>query len=255
MIPINVLITAGGTYEDIDSVRCITNKATGRLGSIIADTFTKANARVTYICGETAVLPTCDCAEIIRIKNVAELLIMIETLMHTNLYDCVIHSMAVSDFTPQGIISIEEVVEVISSLLQTQSTPCNQMSERIRAAIIQCKKPLTDKKINSKFENVALLLKQTPKVIGRIKSLQPSTILVGFKLLSNVSEEELLQAGQNLLTQNACDFVIANDLTNIKGDMHSAILLDENKILGRAGTKQEIAEMIFNCVSERVANI
>ena len=36
---INILITAGGTSEPIDSVRSISNTATGRLGSLIADAF------------------------------------------------------------------------------------------------------------------------------------------------------------------------------------------------------------------------
>ena len=251
----NVLITAGGTYEDIDSVRSISNKATGCLGSIIADTFSQADWQVTYVCGETAVLPTCDCLEIIRVRNVEELTLVIETLLHTHLFDCVIHSMAVSDFTPQAILSIDEVSEAISRVIQTENIAYAEMSDRIRAVITQCSKPLTDKKISSKAENVALLLKQTPKVIERIKSIQPQTLLVGFKLLSNVSEEELLQAGLNLLTQNACDFVLANDLSYIKNDIHRAILLDKNGALCRAKTKREIAEVVFEYVSERVANI
>ncbi|MFO7160860.1 MAG: phosphopantothenoylcysteine decarboxylase, partial [[Clostridium] cellulosi] len=35
----NVLITAGGTTENIDPVRKIKNTATGRLGSLIAEEF------------------------------------------------------------------------------------------------------------------------------------------------------------------------------------------------------------------------
>jgi len=251
----NVLITAGGTHEDIDSVRSITNQATGRLGSIIADTFIQADSQVTYVCSETAALPACDCKEIMRVRNVADLITVIETQLHTHPYDCVIHSMAVSDFTPQAIISIDEMAEAISCVLQTENTPYSEMPDRIRTAITQCGKPLTDKKISSKAANVALILKQTPKVIKRIKSIQPHTLLVGFKLLSNVTEEELLQAGYNLLKQNACDLVLANDLVDINNDMHRAILLDKNRALRRADTKQEIAEIIYECVSERITDL
>ena len=249
----NVLITAGGTRENIDSVRSISNHATGRLGSIIADVFAQANSKVTYVCGEAAVLPAYTDIEIIRIRSVAELIETMETLLHQRPYDCVIHSMAVSDFTPQAIIAIDEMAETISHSLQGEDASQNELSDKIRAAIFQCVKPLTDKKISSNASDVMLLLKQTPKVIERIKAIQPHTLLVGFKLLSNVSEKELLLAGQNLLTKNTCDFVLANDLANIENDRHKAILMDNTGILRRANTKQEIARMIFECVSERTA--
>ena len=37
----NIIITSGGTSENIDNVRKITNTATGALGSIIANEFIK----------------------------------------------------------------------------------------------------------------------------------------------------------------------------------------------------------------------
>ena len=36
-----IIVTAGGTRERIDEVRSITNGATGRLGSLIADELSK----------------------------------------------------------------------------------------------------------------------------------------------------------------------------------------------------------------------
>jgi len=248
----NVLITAGGTREDIDSVRSVSNHATGRLGSLIADSFAKEGAEITYICGESAILPSCGNIEIIRVRNVNGLIETIETLLHKSLFDCVIHSMAVSDYTPQTVLSIDEITKSIIDTLQEPEIPQNQLYDRIRTAIMECGKPLSNKKISSKVPDIALLLKQTPKVIGRIKSIQPDTLLVGFKLLSGVSEKELLQAGQNLLTQNSCDFVLANDLENIERDLHKAILIDKNGVLQRANTKREIAEIIYKCVSERI---
>ena len=53
----DILITAGGTSERIDEVRKISNIATGRLGSLIADAFLQKDTDVTYLCTEGAILP------------------------------------------------------------------------------------------------------------------------------------------------------------------------------------------------------
>ena len=268
----NVLITAGGTSEAIDAVRSITNYSTGRLGSIIADYLGSKNAAITYVCGESAVLPSSNNADIIRIRNAQGLSHTISGLLAARQFDCVIHSMAVSDFTPQAALTLDDIVasaasavesSVFAGLAHNLPSPAwdegsleslaqarnEGLSAIIRAAILSSAKPLDGEKISSKNQDLMILLKQTPKVIKLIKAKQPKTILVGFKLLSGVSEGDLLQVANNLLTQAPCDFVLANDLQNINGDTHKAILLDKAGNIKRAATKQEIAELIYKAVS------
>ncbi len=250
---INILITAGGTSENIDSVRSISNHATGRLGSLIADAFAQTNPQITYVCGENALLPTVANAEVLRIRNVKELMETMETLLSKRSFDCVIHSMAVSDYTPDAVLSVDEIIERIVQTIKTQKISEDEIANKIRASILESKKPFTEQKMSSKASAIALLLKKTPKVIRRIKEIQPQTFLVGFKLLSHVPEPELIQAGQKLLEQNACDLVLVNDLANIKNNEHQGILLDSNGILQRAYTKERIAEMIFKYVMEGIS--
>ena len=54
---VNVLVTSGGTSEDIDGVRCITNYSSGKMGASIADAFAARGARVTLIKSMSAVVP------------------------------------------------------------------------------------------------------------------------------------------------------------------------------------------------------
>jgi len=217
----NVLITAGGTREDIDAVRGITNYATGRLGSLIANKFAEDGINITYVCGEESAVPHVG-AEIIRIRSAQGLLDIVEELLVTQKFDCVIHSMAVSDYTPQAVTTVD-------------GKPLGQ-----------------DGKISSDISEIMVYLKQTPKIIGQIKALQPETVLIGFKLLMGVSDNELLDAARRLMEKNSCDFVLANDLNDIKGDAHTAFLIDTSGIIGRAKTKQEIAGMIHKTVLERI---
>jgi phosphopantothenate-cysteine ligase len=59
-----------------------------------------------------------------------------------------------------------------------------------------------ENKLSSNINNLIITLKKTPKIIGMIKKLQPETTLVGFKLLSNAAEEELIDIGYSLLEKN-----------------------------------------------------
>jgi len=245
-----VLISAGGTSESIDSVRSITNYSTGRLGSIIADIFAANGARVTYLCGERAVMPQSRGIEIVRIKDVQSLLETMERLFGAYKFDCVIHSMAVSDFSPKGSTSVDEVVENVLRVAIKQSITQDELRAEIKTAILSSCIVPEESKISSKSSDLMLLLENTPKVIGHIKKAQPDTILVGFKLLSDASEDELLNAARDLMVKNSCDFVLANDLKDIEGELHKAILIDKSGALHRANTKHEIAEIIYSKVKE-----
>jgi len=209
------LITSGGTAEEIDSVRSITNHSTGRLGSIIADTFVKGGAQVTYVCAENAALPAAE-VNLVKIKTVQQLIAALEDLLETQKFDCIIHAMAVSDFTMEAVLTED---------LQ----------------------PISESKISSKHEKIMLLLKRTPKVIEMFKG--KGAKLVGFKLLSDVSETELLRVASALLERNACDYVLANDKRGIHGSTHKALLLSADGTVLRASTKQEIANLIYERVT------
>jgi phosphopantothenate-cysteine ligase len=222
---VDILITSGGTREDIDTVRSITNNATGRLGSIIADVFAGNcnGAKITYVHGENSALPKAQGIELLPVTNVQSLLEVIDGLLEKCRFDCIILAMAVSDFTPQAVLDSSG-------------------------------KELSGSKISSEHSELLVRLVRTPKVIERFKAIkekQPSAILVGFKLLSGVSEQELLQTAHKLLVQNSCDFVLANDLRGIEGDSHAAMLIDECGVLCKAKTKSEIAEIIYNAVSRK----
>src|SRR5947199_70608 len=52
-----VLITAGPTYEDLDPVRYVGNRSSGRMGFAIAEEATRRGAPVTLVDGPTAVEP------------------------------------------------------------------------------------------------------------------------------------------------------------------------------------------------------
>ena len=220
----NILITSGGTSEKIDRVRSITNHSTGRLGKIIAETFLDKGDQVTLVTTPKAVRPAAHPnLTIVQIENVAELLEILEPLVHT--HDVLIHAMAVSDYTPVYMTGLEAVA----------ASP--DMTEFLN-------KTNSESKISSQDDIQVLFLKKTPKIISLIKKWNPAIRLIGFKLLVNVTKEELLKTARASLIKNQAEIIVANDLTEISNQEHRAYLVGKETVT-KAQSKEEIAQLLY----------
>lgn len=220
----NILITSGGTSEKIDRIRSITNHSTGRLGKIIAETFLDKGDQVTLVTTPKAVRPAAHPnLTIAQIENVAELLETLEPLVHT--HDVLIHAMAVSDYTPVYMTGFEAVA----------ASP--DMTEFLN-------KTNSESKISSQDDVQVLFLKKTPKIISLVKKWNPAIRLIGFKLLVNVTKEELLKTARASLIKNQAEIIVANDLTEISNQEHKAYLVGKETVT-QAQSKEEIAQLLY----------
>jgi phosphopantothenoylcysteine decarboxylase/phosphopantothenate--cysteine ligase len=91
-----IIVTAGGTTEEIDPVRVITNKSSGKMGIYIAEEAAKMGAKVTLIRGRTDIEPFGKIRDI-RVESVDDMYREIGNNVGKN--DVIIHAAAVSDFT------------------------------------------------------------------------------------------------------------------------------------------------------------
>ena len=92
-----VLVTAGPTLEDIDPVRFVGNRSSGRMGFAIAAEAARRGAKVTLIAGPTRVEPP-SADEIIRVRSARE---MHAAVMQAAIRaDVVVMAAAVADYTP-----------------------------------------------------------------------------------------------------------------------------------------------------------
>lgn len=94
----HVLITAGGTIEPIDDVRCLTNRSTGKTAATIANHLVAAGFNVTYLHSKTALLPTASC-KMESFESFQDLNSQLTNLLQKNIFDAVIHAAAVSDYS------------------------------------------------------------------------------------------------------------------------------------------------------------
>jgi phosphopantothenoylcysteine decarboxylase/phosphopantothenate--cysteine ligase len=92
-----VVVTAGPTYEDIDPVRYVGNRSSGRMGFALAAEARRRGAEVTLIAGPTTVTPPSVSATI-AVRSAAD---MHEAVMRVaSNADVVIMAAAVADYTP-----------------------------------------------------------------------------------------------------------------------------------------------------------
>lgn len=249
------IITAGGTTEKIDNIRKISNTSTGKLGSLIAKKFIeKSNdiQKIYYICEKGSITPSGSCVEIVNTIGVEAVKDSIESIMSTDKIDAVIHSMAVSDYSVKSLTTTEDLALSISHGLFKNLSKYNDetsLAKYIESLIIGNDRVISStSKVSSYIEHPLITLKQTPKIISLIKDIDPGVMLVGFKLLSNVSEEELISVAHKLLIKNRCDFVLANDLNSINSGNHTGFLLSPDKTYIKLEGKDAIAEGIVEVV-------
>jgi phosphopantothenoylcysteine decarboxylase / phosphopantothenate---cysteine ligase len=93
-----VVVTAGPTFEDLDPVRYLGNRSSGRMGFALAGEAGRRGAEVTLIAGPTAVDPPV-VREIVRVRGAAEMHGAV--LHHAERADVVIMAAAVADYTPE----------------------------------------------------------------------------------------------------------------------------------------------------------
>ena len=93
-----ILITAGPTHEDLDPVRFLGNRSSGRMGYAIASQAQRRGAAVTIVPGPVH-LPVPYGAEVVRVRSATE---MHEAVMSRfDRFDVVIMAAAVADYRPE----------------------------------------------------------------------------------------------------------------------------------------------------------
>ncbi len=193
-----VLITAGPTWVPIDNVRIISNIATGKTGILLASKLQVQGARVTLLLGpgESCCLNNMKIAfgdnserfsvvgkvlytfphhkiRLIRFRFLNELRSIIKRELKAKNYDIVIHSAAVSDYSPQ-----------------------NHFREKIKSGL----------------KDWEIKLFPTPKIIDSIKRISRDIFLVGFKFEPDAKKEILIKRAKELFYRARLDLVVANSM-------------------------------------------
>ncbi|MCX7927916.1 MAG: phosphopantothenoylcysteine decarboxylase [Candidatus Omnitrophica bacterium] len=166
-----ILVTGGPTWVALDSVRVISNTATGKNGVLISKELAKHGAKVTLILGPCAQEPKVKGIQVIRFSFFDELRNILKKLMKKKRFDVMIHSASVSDYRPIKMYT---------------------------------------KKVSSELKSWSIKLKPTPKIIEEVRALDPGMLLVGFKYEPNATKHNLLTKTKAFLKRSKTHIAVAN---------------------------------------------
>lgn len=207
-----ILVTSGPTRAPLDAVRFLTNKATGRLGALIAEAAVQAGADVAFVYGRGSDTPAVrgrrqDHVRLLSVDTVNDLIAVFTRELPTG-YDAVVHAMAVLDFEPAEV---------------------------------------REEKTSSDLSEWVVRLTPTPKAARLVKTLAPRTFFIGFKLEVGKARDELLEISSAWAAKNGADLVVANDLRDIEGGLHIGYLIrPDGTVEGIAEGKEAIARAVVD---------
>lgn len=211
-----ILVTAGPTWVRIDAVRHLGNVSSGRTGLEIARTLVDRDAEVTLLFGPGRAVVTLKderSMAIQRFETFDDLYGLVKTYVGSGGYDAMVHSAAVSDYEP---------VEVSAG------------------------------KLSSEAEELVIRLRRTPKIVDEVKKLDPSVLLVKFKLEVGKPEEELIRIARESAQRSRADLMVANDLTGLGEGRHAALILAGDELVARCATNEELAENLADQLAVRL---
>jgi phosphopantothenoylcysteine decarboxylase/phosphopantothenate--cysteine ligase len=211
-----IIVSAGGTYEEIDAIRGITNRSSGKMGLEIAKEAFIQGADVTVVTGRVEVhIPKL--FKRVRVESVDEMRNELIKLLPEN--DIFVSSAAVSDFT----------VEKIS---------------------------LEGKDKISSEEGFNLHLTPIPKIINIVKEINPEIFLVGFKAEYKVSDDELISSARKRMKTSEADLIVANDVSladaGFGSDKNQVFIVGDKTFAVPLNSKKEIARNIISKIAEKM---
>lgn len=181
----HLLITAGPTYEPIDSVRFLGNRSSGRLGSALADQAIGLGWSVTLLLGPNAIEPHNTEIEVLRFQSTQDLQDLLDKQLPG--CDCLIMAAAVADYRP----SIDEV---------------DLHGKRKRSG-----------------GDISLKLEATPDLLARCSArASQAQLLVGFAL---EPKDRLISSATRKLEKKKIDLIVANELDTMDSDTINATVL------------------------------
>ncbi len=137
----------------------------------------------------------------------------------------------------------EEMLEVIERELKARKYDVVVLASAVSDFRVK-------KRANMKIKSgkaITLELEPTPKIIDRIKELQPNVFLVGFKAETGLNEEELITAARIQIERAGSDLVVANTLRAFGSEENEVLLVGGNlvKKVPRM-SKRELAEKLWD---------
>lgn len=227
----NILLTSGGTEVDVDRVRrvgydfanlSIKNMSHGTFGAKIAWELLRSmvddeDVKLTFLHASRSLTPfTVTCEATSTTYSAASR----EVARVYSLYDQVYKR-----YIPITYRTYDEYATALERWILNVEFDVVVLAAAVSDYVVG---NFVDGKIRS-TDDLNITLQPAQKLIPLVKQWDPHVRLVGFKLLVDSTDADLLQAANSSIKYNQCDVVIANDLRDIKQSQHRIQVVTSTK--------------------------
>ncbi len=212
------VLTAGPTRGWIDRVRFISNPSSGKMGIEIAREIVYRGGTVDLVIGPTSLEMPSD-VDVTSVETSSEM------------HDAVMNALAKSK--PIALISAAAVLDYI---------PSSQ----------------AESKIASGKDKLTVNLEPTPKIIADARSKHKKLFIVGFKVESEVSDDELEKRAKEKIDSGVCNLVVANDAFRegvaFGTDTNEVLIVGAEGVVKRVplSSKRDVAKEIVDILMQRI---
>ncbi|MDX2037222.1 MAG: phosphopantothenoylcysteine decarboxylase [Isosphaeraceae bacterium] len=212
-----ICVTGGGTSAPIDDVRRITNVSTGRFAAALAESSLAAGDRVIHLRTPQAAAPF---EQALRFDPAApDLERESARVLEVGRRFRALSSRYEPRVLPNGTVG--EYAHELESILRGEAVDVVFLA----AAVSDYEPEPASGKLSSDAEELVIRCRRTQKVIRSVADWAPSAYRVGFKLLSDVSVERLVEVARASAIANRVDLVAANDFRTVREGRHTIHLV------------------------------
>ena len=208
---VKVVVSAGPTYEDIDPVRFIGNRSSGRMGFAVAAAAAQAGAEVTLVAGPVSLTTPAGVARRIDVRSAAQM--QAAVLKAAAAADIYIGAAAVGDYRPA-------------------QPGEHKLKKRAGAGL-------------------TLALVENPDILASLAALDVHPFLVGFAAethdVANYAQDKLQRKGLDMIAANRVGDGLGFEVADNALDLYWR---DGGVRLPRA-SKPELAQQLMAAVAER----
>ena len=212
------LITAGGTREDIDPVRYIGNRSSGKQGIAIAIEAVLRGADVTLVAANVSNIPL-EIQKVLHVQSAQQLADVLDENLAS--FDVLVMAAAVSDF---------KVVNPAANKLKRSET-----GDRLQLELVANEDILAS-------------------AVKRIKTQGLSVFTVGFAAETASGHSQLEELAQSKLASKGCDLIVANNVANgavFDTDTNNVLILSQTgRSVSAEGSKRLVAAELLDVITD-----
>ena len=212
------LVTAGGTREDIDPVRYIGNRSSGKQGIAIAIEAVLRGADVTLVAANVSNIPL-EIQKVLHVQSAQQLADVLDENLAS--FDVLVMAAAVSDF---------KVLNPASNKLKR-----SELGDHLQLELVANEDILAS-------------------AVKRIMTQGLSVLTVGFAAETTSGPTQLEELAQSKLASKGCDLIVANNVANgavFDSDTNNVLILSQTgRTVSAEGSKRLVAAELLDVITD-----